>query len=75
MRTTRGSSHRRNALHDGNATTGTCVSVEWIPSRGTRHWLCFNDLEVLLLAQGLSTDRIQQQAQVVAQAIDPEETP
>lgn len=51
----------------------TTVGVEWQPSRGTRHWLCFNDLEVLLLAQGLSTDRIQQQAQVVAQAIDPEE--
>lgn len=46
--------------------------VEWIPSSGTRHWLCFNDLEVLLLAQGLTTDRIQQQAQMMAKAIEPE---
>lgn len=50
----------------------TTVGVEWQPSRGTRHWMCFNDLEVQLLAEGLTTDRIKQQAQHVAKAITPE---
>lgn len=49
------------------------AGVEWQPSSGTKHWLCFNDLEVLLLAQGLSTARMQMQAPTMARAIEPEE--
>ena len=48
----------------------TTVGVEWIPSQGTRHWLCFNDGEVLCLAAGQVTDRMRLQAQMIATAIE-----
>ena len=48
------------------------AGVAWIPTTGCRHWLVFNDIEVLCLAAGQVTDRMQQQAQMMAKAIEEE---
>ena len=48
----------------------TVAGIEWYPSAGTKHWLVFNDGEVLCLAAGVVTDRMIHQAQMMAKAIE-----